>query len=726
MSARSNLLIVLLIGLAPVASALDGRVVTNDGEPLAGGRVQVLGSHGSVMVDRTGHFVIEPTPPLPFELLVTRPDGVVVQPILVTALPEGEPLEVRVTIAMEGSVTVLGSIPDLELPPAAAYTLTGAADLQQRKPQQLWDVMETVPGATRVGDGHAAVPALRGMAQSRTLILLDEGRVTAERRAGPSATFLDPATVDEIEVVRGPGSVAYGSDAFGGLIRARTRIQSPGDPSTLRYSLAGGSVDDQRSVNVDYGTGVLDGGLLIGAHYRSFDDYESPEGTVPDSGYEGYGARLGYQRALGDGLLRMLWRTDLGRDIGKPATDSATRPTSYPEENSHRLGASYERAGPGSWSRLSVSATWAEYQLLTAKDRLATSSSPRILAEADVFSHDYGLRVEAERPAGPARLVLGLDVYGRYGLHATNTATPFGPGGEVDDVEHEVSVDSARRDNAGLFAGLSGTVGSVALSGGLRVDHVVSRNSGGFFGDYDTSATALSGFAAGSFSLGHDLDLTAQVARGFRDALLSDRYYHGLTARGVITGNPDLDPETSLQLDLALRYSLGPLRLATFAYLYRIDDLIERYRSGADYLFRNRGRAEVRGVEVEGTLAIGADLLAQLAIQLQSGKVIDDDTPMDDIPPVGVIFALRREPSQRWWWLARVAAYAQDDDPGPTERVVPGYAVLDAGLGWRLSPALELQLSGRNLLDRSYFSSADEKTVLAPGRAFILSLHGRV
>ena len=74
--------------------------------------------------------------------------------------------------------------------------------------------------------------------------------------------------------------------------------------------------------------------------------------------------------------------------------------------------------------------------------------------------------------------------------------------------------------------------------------------------------------------------------------------------------------------------------------------------------------------------------------------------------------------------MVRGAAFTEDDRPGPTEQALPGYAVLDAGFGWRLSRALELGLVGRNLLNRSYLGSADEDAVLAPGRSVQLSIRG--
>ena len=76
--------------------------------------------------------------------------------------------------------------------------------------------------------------------------------------------------------------------------------------------------------------------------------------------------------------------------------------------------------------------------------------------------------------------------------------------------------------------------------------------------------------------------------------------------------------------------------------------------------------------------------------------------------------------------MIRGVAFARLDEPGPSEQVVPGYAVLDGAIGWAFTEGLQLQLLGRNLLDRTYLGSADEDAVLAPGRSFILTVRGRL
>jgi outer membrane receptor protein involved in Fe transport len=438
------------------------------------------------------------------------------------------------------------------------------------------------------------------------------------------------------------------------------------------------------------------------------------------------GFRAGWQVAAFDGIFHVGWRTDEARDVGKPAPDSDIRRVFYPEETSHRLNLGFERPGPGKWKRLSLTLGWDQYSLTLAKDRFATDTTPRDLAESLVDANDFSVRADAERPLGDWRMVIGADVSGRYDVEAVNEYSTYSGDGAVSDFVREVSIENAYSTDLGVFVGFGRGFHGWRFDAGLRGDGVWSANRGGFFGDLDTSNAAFSGFAAAGLELTEDLELTAQVARGFRDPLLSDRYYRGETGRGFITGNPDLDPETSLQFDLALRFSPDSMVLGLYVYRYRIFDLIERFKVGDDYFFRNRGESEITGVEVETSFVIGKGLELQAGAQALRGEVVEDGSATDGIPPPGVFAVLRGDASPRWWWMVRGAAFVRDDRPGPTEREVPGYAVFDVGAGYSITSWLEVSVLGRNLLDRSHFASSDEDAVLAPGRSVQLVLRGRL
>jgi outer membrane receptor protein involved in Fe transport len=469
---KKAILLIVSVCAAATSAALECRVVSPDGAALSGARVTVVGRGEMLVADGDGRFDLDPVPEVPFVLFIARPDGVALQPVTVTEVPEQGFLTVEVAPVGETVTVVSGVVPDLELPPAVAATVMGRGDLDQRLPAQLFQTLENVPGAGTSGDGLAAVPSIRGMPQHRTLLLLDDGRVSSERRAGASATYLDPETIDEVEVIRGPGSVAYGSDAFGGIIRARTRMPNPQGTRALRFNLVGGHGLDEFGAAAEATTGLFGGGIMLGAHYRDYGEYSSPEGTVFNSDSEMLGFRAGWQIAAFNGFFHVGWRTDEARDVGKPAPDSEIRRVFYPEESSHRLSLGFERPGPGKWNRLSLTFGWDDYSLTLAKDRFATNATPRDVAESRVDANDFSIRADAERPLGDWRLVLGADVSGRYNLGAANEYTTFGDDGEVAESDREVSIENAYGTDLGFFLSLGRPLGRWRLDFGLRGDGV--------------------------------------------------------------------------------------------------------------------------------------------------------------------------------------------------------------------------------------------------------------
>ncbi|MCC7123376.1 MAG: TonB-dependent receptor plug domain-containing protein, partial [Acidobacteria bacterium] len=224
MRVLASLLIVLFT--AASATAFQGRVVDTSGQPLAGATISVLGRTGDALTDADGRFTWQPDPPVPFEVLVILANGTYVRPVTITRL-DADIITITVAPLLTESITVSGSAPYVEASPAAGTTSLSGREVSVRQPANLMQAVENVAGVNQVSEGQAAVPAVRGLARGRTLILIDGARVTAERRVGPSATFMDPAMIDGVEVARGPGSVAYGSDAFGGVISVRTRRVAP-------------------------------------------------------------------------------------------------------------------------------------------------------------------------------------------------------------------------------------------------------------------------------------------------------------------------------------------------------------------------------------------------------------------------------------------------------------------------------------------------------------------
>jgi outer membrane receptor protein involved in Fe transport len=722
------LLSFILLAAAPSAArALEGRLVQPDGTPAAGYEVSVVGRSITVTTNADGVFVINPDPRPPFQIVALGPSGDVSPVIDVTSLPETGPLEIALPAAFRDSVTVTSGIaPGLDVPPASATTLVGQQDLEQRRPQRLVEVLEAVPGTNSSGEGPTSVPSIRGLARGRTLILLDGARVTTERRAGPSAAFLDPFTLAGVEVARGPGSVAYGSDAFGGVINARSRYPEPGDPS-FRYTLNKGFGGGDEESGAVEAMGDLFGGAILGQfHIRRAGETESAGGDpIDNSSYEDRGGAVRYAIDTPAGRLRAGFSMADAYDTGNPAIDSNVTRSIYPRESSRRINLDLSSGQVAGWDSLDFGLYVGSYRLALDRDRLPTATVNRQIESSDIESNDGSIRAVGARQVGGGRLQLGAEVSSRFNLQAVTTRRVFNLAGDQTDRQRSLAIEDAQRSGTGLFVTYDHAVGSAAvLSGGLRGDRVESENKGGFFGDRSVSHEALSGFAAMTFNLTPALAANLQVARGFRDPTLSDRYFRGPSGRGFIVGNPDLDPETSLQYDASLRWAVGGGSVAVYGYLYEIENLIERYRPVNDFFFRNRGEAEIRGFELELQQPLPWNLGLELAATWAEGEAKDDGTPLDDIPATGA-FATVRWAVEKAYSYTRLAAFQRDDRPGPVEEERPGYATWDLGAGYHATEALEVRVIGKNLTDRRYRESADETAALALGRSFTVGIVGR-
>jgi outer membrane receptor protein involved in Fe transport len=281
-----------------------------------------------------------------------------------------------------------------------------------------------------------------------------------------------------------------------------------------------------------------------------------------------------------------------------------------------------------------------------------------------------------------------------------------------------VSIDSAQRTGAGVFGEASvQPAGWLGLTAGLRGDAVRSTNTGGHFGDVSVSNAAVAGLGAVTIAPAAGLTLVAQVARGFRDPALSDRFYRGPVGRGFIEGNPQLRPETSLQFDVTARYAAGPLRLTAAGYRYRISNLVERYAAGSTlFLFRNRGRGDLSGAEVEAQLALPSGFGLAGSVEASRGRDPHDGTPLDDVAPASASITLRYAAGTRVTTYLRTERVAARDAAGPSEVPTREHARLDAGAKWRVGPHLSLLASAGNLLNARYESSAGPRWVLSPGR----------
>jgi outer membrane receptor protein involved in Fe transport len=448
------ILLSLLSQTAAPTGPPGGTVIDARGRsPLAGAEVMLVGQRGAVRTDAGGRFRWTiPPPPAPVTIVVILPDGHVARPIRLTEWPSAGDLVLVAEPAIAEGVTISGVAATIDNAPAASTTLLPRMDLEMREPATLSQALENVAGVGFIAEGQGAVPAIRGLARGRSLILISGSRPSTERRAGANASFLDPAAINSIEVARGPASVAYGSDAFGGVIAIRTRRAAYRAPLHARVAGTVGVGIPEGRAEVALSQGSAADAFLVGARARQFGDYRAPAGDVPNSGWRDAGVSARWDHQGGGRTSSIGWQTRLGRDIRRPRSDSAAIVATTPYEDSHRLTVTYEIQSAGWFKNVRLDGLFDVSRERTQQDRMPTSKQPRNLAQSDVSSREAQLRITGDHVLGPVRFQAGADLNGRYGLETTDTTVTYDLTGAIVFIQTNPSIASAHRTGLGIFS----------------------------------------------------------------------------------------------------------------------------------------------------------------------------------------------------------------------------------------------------------------------------------
>ena len=714
----------ILLSLCPALRALEGRLLFPDGTPVAGAQVTILEHPGQSRTDREGRFRWSPDPPVPFEVRVELPGGHDTLHIVVReAVPEGT-LEMVVRPLFREDLTVTAGVPiRTGTTPANALDLVTQEQLAQSRPARLIEAIEGIPGVGRISAGHAGVPSIRGLARGRTLILLNGSRVISERRVGPGASYLDPFFLDRVEVVRGPGSVAYGSDAFGGVIHALTRKPDPESDYGARFLGSLGYGMPEQSAGLELSRSLESGSVFFLGSLRNYGDYRSSGVTVDNSSARNRSFLTGAQFQSGAGELSLGWQTDRGHDLGRPTLRSPQMRTFYPDESSDRMNLAFEPRPVAGFDRIRIEGSMGRYALITDRERLPSPDQGRELRRSRVSARHFDFRVQAASPLEWARLELGFDVNGRFGLHSENTTRDFDARNRPTGTHVAASIEDASRIVLAPFLSAEVTVNSfLSFWAGGRWDQV-SSTSRGSLGDFNRIGRALSGYLAIVARPLPPLQLTAQLSRGFREPTLSDRYFQGVSGRGLVHGNPNLAPETSRQWDVSARWSGNDWRWDLFLYRYEIRHLVERFEAQPGrFFFRNRGAALLSGVEMELHRQFGEGLSVGLGGHVARGRTQEDGNPLDDVPAPALTLIVGKTLGSRSHLRLHGRTFSRDSRAGPTEAPTPGFGTLDLSWSWLLDSRTQLRFRVRNLTDKDYPASPDRWSVPAPGRSLLLTL----
>ncbi len=634
------------------------------------------------------------------------------------------------------------------------------------------DALQGVPSAMiqRTSHGQGS-PFLRGFTGFRTLMLIDGIRLNnSVFRDGPNQYWntVDPLSLRGMEVVMGPSSVLYGSDAIGGTVNALP-IQPPpaGGPDwTGRAYYRYASAEDSHTGRLQVG-GRADErtGFVVGLTLRNYGDLEGGRdvGEQLHTGYDEWDADALVTRRIGDrGLLTVGHQTVRQNDAWR------THRTTYGidwEGLAHGTDKvlSYDQARDLTWATLSAEEPGAfvddvrltVYRHGQSEDEYRVKEDDSASRKGfDVVTWGASLQLATDSDLG--RWVYGAeysrDVVDSYShqLAADGSVSQRAIQGPVGDDATYDMVGAYVQDIVPLLDGrlqiIPGVRYTYSRAEAERVQDPVSGEVMGVEGDWDAVVGSLR--ASLALDRGERVAVFAGASQGFRAPNLSDLTRLDIARSGEIeTPVTDLEPEQFVSLEAGLKLRTEAVTAQVAYYRTLIDELIVRAPTGrtieesAEVTKRNSGEGWIEGVELSGEYRFLADWSLRAMGAWMDGEIDTYATAearlvrdnMTRMMPLTAEIALRWQPVGVRWW-AEVAVRGADDadhlsaeDRRDTQRIpaggTPGYVVGAVRGGVRVLDDTHLTLAVENLTDEDY--RIHGSGVNEAGRSFVLAIDSR-
>ncbi|MBR9976241.1 MAG: TonB-dependent receptor [Bacteroidetes bacterium] len=601
--------------------------------------------------------------------------------------------------------------------PARSLTMH-ATDIEREGPQTAADMLgasgEVFIQKSQLGGGS---PILRGFATNRVLLVVDGVRMnTAIFRSGnvQNVISIDPLALERTEVVFGPGSVMYGSDAIGGVMSFSTmqpRLANGGGGTLLAgdVALRTGSANFEKTGHADLMIGLRRWGFLSSVTFSDFGDLrmgsDGPDAYLRPRYVERFGGRDSIvtnddperQVPSGYSMLSLMQKIRFQPDAHWDLTYGAhySRTSDYarydrllrPRGDGLRSAEWYY--GPQIWMMHALNITHGSGGVLY--DDMRATLAYQFFEESR-HDRDFGGSTLRHRTESVDAYSANVDFsksftadqtlyYGVEALH--NVVSSFG---EDEDIATGAVVpgpsrypDGSTWTSLAAYANYRNRVSDwLALQAGLRYNRVAldAEFDPSFYPFSFTEARLRNGALNGSFgtvlSLREDTQLSLGVATGFRAPNIDDAGKVFDSAPGsVVVPNPDLTPEFATNVEAGLTQRFGDvLRFEVTGYHTWLTDALVRRDytlNGRDSIMydgtpsrvqaiQNAAEAWVQGVQLAVEFQLGAGFRLVAHLNWQKGEEQLDDGSAAPLRHAAPFFGLTRLFYKRHRFEAELAA----------------------------------------------------------------------
>jgi iron complex outermembrane receptor protein len=614
------------------AGTISGRVTfETGGDPVHGATVVVVGARRTATTGDDGKYEIVNVPPGTYEVVAQRAQLSTVRQTATVTVGQTTTLDFKLSVGIHEEVTVTASAtgPVTTFQSFNAITSLDATAIARKLGATIADVLQDEPGiAKRTFGPGTSRPIIRGFDGDRVLIMQDGVRTgDLSSQSGDHGVSIDPAGLARLEVVKGPATLLYGSNALGGVVNAITPQDvfrsSPFTGTLGGVSVDAGSANAQGGFagNVQHGRrGWLVHGSFSG---RRTGDYNTPDETIPNSatrlvtgeggvGWSGgrgfFGVAAGVERnrygipfaGLLEGeedaeidleVKRQNLRFDAGaRNLAGAFADAVRLTVSFLDYSHDELEIEDGEETLG---------TRFNNQVLTLRGEVEQKAGQRLNGRLGVefLTRDYeAIGAEALAPATTQRSFAAF-VYEELGVGRHRLQF----GGRVERTSYDASAEDGAitRD----FTGASGSVGVHAAAGD-----------------------------AGAFVV----NLTGASRAPALEELFNFGPHPGNLAFEV--GNADLELERSIGVDVSIRGRGAQAHGEVNFFAYKISnfvflDITDEIEDGLRVANFVQGDSQFTGVEAVGNFHLGSRAELHASFGYVRASLTDGDEALPRIPP---------------------------------------------------------------------------------------------
>lgn len=611
----------------------------------------------------------------------------------------------------------------------------------------------------------SAAPIVRGLTGNRVLLMQDQLRLNDSlTRPGGNAllNLVDPESVERVEVIRGPASVLYGSDALGGVVQVRTyksgaRPEMAKEADATAYARgasaerAGRVQGAVRGLLGPFGARVSGGYGHAGKVLRGGD-----LGEQPFTGHEAWSAawridaapfrRHGLSLSYQSGHLLDTPRTDLSTPDDRRDTKSLDRDAAVLDYSGYFAGVNHLQLK--SYLGLSLRREWRQRRrsegVENERDRVLgyTAGLNAVVSPSSRSSLDVGAEAVLENVGSGTEII------------DENGAVTRERGRYVDDSRYNTYALYALfsytlSDSWTALAGVRGTL----IDAWAPVDPLFAPDIG-IERQLDRRMFGVVGSVGVRLDVSETLSWTAGLLGGFRAPNLEDFQALGGGSRGYTIPNPELDEERSWTLETGVKWDERHWQLEAYVYGSLLTDLIERIATEFNGLTEmdgerlqtptNASRGVLLGTELSVSRRFDFGLRTGVAAFATWGVTERPDADGDQMsepaskvpPPIGALLVGFDPTGTPLWSEARlVGALPQwrlsegdkndvricENGPDGCDNA-DGWVDITLRVGLRLAKTLLLSIGVENLLDSGYKTYASG--AYAPGRNFTAALRG--